>query len=69
VNEGEVLDKFHDSAQAGNGQSGIMAQSGVEMWRQSGMVRIQRDYPLSTASGKILPSIYATPQSDSRIRD
>jgi hypothetical protein len=31
------------------------AQSGTEMWKQSGMVRVVRDFPISTASGKILP--------------
>jgi hypothetical protein len=31
------------------------AQSGVEMWRQSGMVRVQRADPVTTRSGKILP--------------
>lgn len=31
------------------------AQSGTEMWKQSQMVRTVREFPLPTASGKILP--------------
>jgi hypothetical protein len=31
------------------------AQSGVEMWKQSGSVRIVRSSPISTAGGKIFP--------------
>jgi hypothetical protein len=31
------------------------AQSGTEMWKQARMVRIKRDSPIPTASGKILP--------------
>src|SRR5579875_3474397 len=33
----------------------MWADAGTEMWRQSGMVRIVRDNPIPTASGKILP--------------
>jgi hypothetical protein len=31
------------------------AQSGTDMWKQADIVRVVREYPLSTASGKILP--------------
>lgn len=31
------------------------AQSGTEMWDQSGMVQVTREEPLTTASGKLLP--------------
>ena len=55
VNEAAVLEKFMVLLRRGEASPESWAQSGVEMWRQSGMVRIHRDYPLSTASGKILP--------------
>jgi len=31
------------------------AQAGTEMWRQAGMVRVVRDFPVATPSGKIFP--------------
>jgi len=31
------------------------AQPGTQMWNQSRMVRVVRDFPIPTASGKILP--------------
>ncbi len=55
VNEGEVLGKFMTLLKHGEASPESWAQSGVEMWRQSSMVRIRREYPVSTASGKILP--------------
>jgi len=66
VNEGEVLDKFMILLRRGTASPESWAQSGVEMWRQSGMVRIQRDYPLSTASGKILPFHLRKPLNQTR---
>ncbi len=38
------------------------AQSGTEMWKQAGMVRVVRDFPIATASGKILPFYLSTPR-------
>jgi hypothetical protein len=55
VNEGEVLEKFMTLLKRGEASPESWAQSGTEMWRQSGMVRIRRDFPVSTSSGKILP--------------
>ncbi len=37
------------------------AQSGTEMWKQSGMVRMVREFPISTASGKIMSFHLAKP--------
>jgi len=37
------------------------AQSGTEMWRQSRMVQVTREEPLTTASGKILPFLLIKP--------
>ncbi len=55
VSESEVLDKFMLLLRRGEASPESWAQSGVEMWRQSSMVRIKRDYPVCTPSGKILP--------------
>jgi len=55
LNEGQVLEKFMTLLRRGEASPESWAQSGVEMWRQSHMVRIKRDHPVSTASGKILP--------------
>ncbi|MGA7513099.1 MAG: hypothetical protein WBW46_09400 [Candidatus Sulfotelmatobacter sp.] len=55
VNEGEVVEKFMMLLKRGEASPESWAQSGVVMWRQSGMVRIRRDFPVCTASGKILP--------------
>ena len=55
VNEGEVVNKFMMLLKHGEASPESWAQSGTEMWRQSSMVRIRRDYPVCTPSGKILP--------------
>ena len=55
VNEGEVVAKFMMLLKHGDASPESWAQSGIEMWQQSGMVRIRRDFPVCTASGKILP--------------
>jgi len=55
VNEGEVLARFMMLLKHGEASPESWAQSGIEMWHQSSMVRIRRDFPVCTASGKILP--------------
>jgi len=55
VNEGKVLEKFMTLLKRGEASPESWAQSGTEMWRQSGMVRVRRDFPICTSSGKILP--------------
>jgi hypothetical protein len=55
VNEAKVLDRFMTLLRRGEASPESWAQSGVEMWRQSSMVTVKRDYPVGTASGKILP--------------
>jgi len=55
IDEVKVLDKFMTLLRSSEHSPESWAQSGVEMWRQAGMVRIRRDYPESTKSGKILP--------------
>lgn len=53
VPEQEVMDRFMRRLQ--KAEDGCWAQSGTEMWKQSRMVKIQRETPLTTVSGKILP--------------
>jgi hypothetical protein len=55
VNESELVEKFMVLLRRGEDSPESWAQSGVEMWRQSGMVRVQRADPVTTRSGKILP--------------
>jgi hypothetical protein len=55
IDEGEVLRRFMGLLKQGEDSPESWAQSGTEMWKQSGMVRVVRDFPISTASGKILP--------------
>jgi hypothetical protein len=62
LNEGQVLEKFMTLLRRGEASPESWAQSGVEMWRQSHMVRIKRDHPVSTASGKILPFQLSKPK-------
>jgi hypothetical protein len=54
VNEREVLNRFLELLKTGEDNQ-EWGQSGVEMWKQSGIVQVQRDYPVCTRSGKILP--------------
>lgn len=55
LDETAVLDRFMSLLRRSEASPESWAQSGVEMWRQSGMLRIRRDEPVSTASGKVLP--------------
>jgi hypothetical protein len=55
IDEGKVLDKFMTLLRDSEHSPESWAQSGVEMWRQAGVVHIKRDHPISTGSGKILP--------------
>ncbi len=54
VNEREVLDRFMALLRLGE-DNREWGQSGVEMWKQSDLVHIRRDYPVCTRSGKIMP--------------
>ena len=55
VDEHAVRDRFLTLLRHGERSPESWAQSGVEMWKQSGTLQISRNEPLSTASGKILP--------------
>ena len=49
----KVLEEF--LALMGHAEDRGWAQSGIEMWKQSGSVRIVRSAPIATAGGKIFP--------------
>jgi hypothetical protein len=55
INENRVLETFMTLLRRGEDSPESWAQSGVEMWRQTGMVRVTRRDPIPTKSGKILP--------------
>jgi len=53
IREHEVLNKFLELMRGAEDRG--WAQAGTEMWKQSGIVRVERSSPIPTASGKILP--------------
>lgn len=53
IDEARVVNKFLSLLT--QAEDTWWAQSGTEMWKQSRTVRIKRDFPISTASAKILP--------------
>ena len=60
VNEGELVKTFLGLLQ--HAEDRLWAQSGTEMWTQSGMIHVIREVPIPTASGKILPFYSLKPQ-------
>ena len=60
VNETELVNTFLRLLQ--HAEDRLWAQSGTEMWTQSGMIRVTREVPVPTASGKILPFHSLKPQ-------
>jgi hypothetical protein len=55
VNDGVVVDSFLRLLRNAEDSPESWAASGIEMWDQADTVRVVREYPLSTASGKIMP--------------
>ena len=55
IDETAIVDKFMLLLRRGEDSPESWAQSGVEMWRQSGILKVKRDDPVTTRSGKILP--------------
>jgi CYTH domain-containing protein len=55
INEKNALSIFMGLLKQGEDSPESWAQSGTEMWMQSKMVDVVREYPIPTASGKILP--------------
>jgi hypothetical protein len=63
VEDGEVREKFLNLLRKAEDSPESWSQSGTEMWKQSNMVQIVREYPMATASGKILPFFIAKPKN------
>jgi hypothetical protein len=55
IDEKAVADKFIQLLKRSEDSPESWAQSGTEMWNQARTVRVAREYPMATASGKILP--------------
>lgn len=53
INDSEVVKTFLRLLERAAGRP--WAQSGTQMWNQSGIIRVIREAPMHTASGKILP--------------
>ena len=62
----EIVKAFTDLLKGSENSPESWAQSGSEMWNQARMVRVRRDYPVSTASGKILPFHLLTNKATAR---
>ena len=55
LDEDAVVHKFMMLLRSSSDSPESWAQSGVEMWSQSGMVEVKRADPIPTISGKVLP--------------
>lgn len=55
INEENVVNEFLKFLKNSESSPESWAQSGSVMWNQARMVRVRRDYPMPTRSGKILP--------------
>ncbi len=55
LDEDKVVSQFIELLKKSECSPESWAQSGTVMWEQARMIRVRRGFPLSTASGKILP--------------
>lgn len=55
IDEESVVQEFIELLKNSENSPESWAQSGTVMWNQARMVRVRRDYPVATRSGKILP--------------
>lgn len=55
IDEVKVVKEFIDLLRCSENSPESWAQSGTVMWDQARMVRVRREYPVATSSGKILP--------------
>ena len=55
LDEQDIAETFIQLLKAGEYSPESWAQSGTEMWAQARIVRVRREYPIATRSGKILP--------------
>lgn len=63
VNETDLVNTFLKLLKGAEDR--LWAQAGTEMWTQSGMIRVVRELPIPTASGKILPFYLMKSHTDS----
>jgi len=63
IQETKVLDMFLNLLKRAEDSPESWSQSGTEMWKQSNMVQIVREFPIPTASGKTLPFFVSRPTS------
>jgi hypothetical protein len=66
IHENEVLTSFLSLLKHAEDSPESWSQSGTEMWKQSNMVQIVRDFPIPTASGKILPFFITKTRTDAK---
>jgi len=55
IEETDVLDRFLSLLRRAEASPDSWSQSGTEMWKQSNMLQIVREFPFPTVSGKIMP--------------
>ncbi|MFP4014258.1 MAG: hypothetical protein ACLFVQ_09255 [Chitinispirillaceae bacterium] len=55
IDENAIVSSFIEMLKKSENSPESWAQSGSVMWDQARVIRIKRDYPVSTPSGKILP--------------
>jgi hypothetical protein len=63
LEEAAVLERFLNLLRRAEDSPDSWSQTGAEMWRQSHMVQIVREFPIATVSGKILPFFIAKSKS------
>jgi hypothetical protein len=63
VQQTEILERFLNLLGRAEDSPDSWSQSGMDMWKQSNMVQIVREYPIATASGKVLPFFVTKPKS------
>jgi hypothetical protein len=55
VDEQEIVETFIQLLKVGESSPESWAQSGSDIWAQARTLRVKREYPIATGSGKILP--------------
>ena len=63
IDETKVLDTFLNLLKRAQHSAECWSHSGTEMWKQSNMVKIVREFPIATTSAKILPFFVSKPKS------
>jgi hypothetical protein len=62
VRETEILERFLNLLAKAEDSPDSWSQSGMDMWKQSNMVQVIREFPMATVSGKILPFFVSKPK-------